>query len=92
MMHTLLIIPYVLVLLSASCAWETVVCQQTWAQMLEDQVLGPLYVLEDGANTSQLVAGLTLDPFAQAGESVPAAVLVAKGEQPVYAHQGTCDR
>lgn len=83
-MRTLSIIPYVL--LSASCAWETAVCQQTWAQVLEDQVFGPLYVLQDGANTSQLVAGLTLDPFAQAGESVPAAVLVAQSEPLMYAH------
>lgn len=67
-----------LALFYSSYAWETVLCQQTWASALGDQVYGSLYVLADGANTSQLVAGLTMDPLAQ--ESVPAAVLVAHGE------------
>ncbi len=69
------------------CAFSAVRCQQTWAQVLSGQVLGPLYVLQDGANTSQLVAGHTVDPFVQDEESVPAAVLVAEGE--LYRHSFT---
>ncbi len=76
-----------LAVLYVSCAVSAVRCQQTWAQVLSGQVLGPLYVLQDGANTSQLVAGHTVDPFVQDEESVPAAVLVAEGE--VYCHSFT---
>ncbi|DBB04863.1 TPA: hypothetical protein ACH3X3_010150 [Trebouxia sp. C0006] len=65
--------------LYVSCAVHAVLCQQTWTQVLSGQVLGPLYVLQDGANTSQLVAGHSLDPFVQDEEAVPAAVLVAEG-------------
>ena len=63
-----------------SCAVSAVHCQQTWAQVLSGQFLGPLYVLQGGANTSQLVTGHAVDPFVQHLESVPAAVLVAEGE------------
>ena len=66
--------------LYVSCAVHAVLCQQTWTQVLSGQVLGPLYILQDGANTSQLVAGHSVDPFVQDLESVPAAVLVAEGE------------
>ena len=66
--------------LCVSCAVSAVLCQQTWTQVLNGQVLGPLYVLQDDANTSQLVAGHTVDPFVQDEESVPAAVLVVEGE------------
>ena len=66
--------------LYVSCAVHAVLCQQTWTQVLSGQVLGPLYVLQDGANTSQLVAGHSLDPFVQDEEAVPAAVLVAAGK------------
>ena len=69
------------------CATSAMRCQQTWAQVLSGQVLGPLYVLQDRANTSQLVAGHTVDPFVQDEESVPAAVLVAEGE--AYCHNFT---
>ena len=69
------------------CACRAVRGQQTWAQVLSGQVLGPLYVLQDGANTSQLVAGHTVDPFVQDEESVPAAVLVAESE--LYRHSFT---
>ena len=70
----------VLAALCVSCAVSAVRCQQTWTQVLSGQVFGPLYVLQDGANTSQLVAGHSVDPFVQDLESVPAAVLVAEGE------------
>lgn len=68
------------ILLCISWAVSAALCQQTWTQVLRGQVLGPLYVLQDGANTSQLIAGHTVDPFVQDVESVPAAVLVAEGE------------
>ena len=73
-----------LAVMYVSCAVSAVRCQQTWAQLLSGQVLGPLYLLQDGANTSQLVAGHTVDPFVQDEESVPAAVLVAEGKQYRY--------
>ena len=75
--------------LYVSCAVRAALCQQTWTQVLSGQVLGPLYILQDGANTSQLVAGHSVDPFVQDLESVPAAVLVAKGEQVLQAATDT---
>ncbi len=74
--------------LYVSCAVHAVLCQQTWTQVLSGQVLGPLYVLQDGANTSQLVAGHSFDPFLQDEESVPAAVLVVEGE--LFFHAAIC--
>ncbi len=55
-------------------------CSALSADVLSGQVLGPLYVLQGGANTSQLVTGHAVDPFVQHLESVPAAVLIAEGE------------
>jgi len=61
------------------CAFKAVT-SQTWIEELDQQVSGALYVLQNGANTSQLVQGHTVDPFVQDEEAVPAAVLVAQGE------------